>query len=418
MCSSKPVQHRAALAALRVLPHLGLLQVLPALFLNSHRTGAAADNGMQEFPGPAAVPSRGCGKQLPFPVNAPLDLNVAVADPILFNKYREYYLALPPGYNNTTPLPLVLSFHGFYDEAIDMQKTDKLMYMARTYSPFIVVHPQGLMDTGTHQPQKPYPQRTWNCGGTVGSPGPLGPTCDTNNRTSTWGVYPCYLTCQNPLHGGCKDTCSSSTCANDTLFVETLLDELEDKLCIDKRRIHSTGISNGGMMAYQTAVDFSPRLASVFPVAGSALLGFWTPPSTPVALMDIHGRLDDTIPANASNGYQYPNYAAPHGGTFSDDGMYYTNNTAILKSVAKVNNCTFGTPVHWPTSYDGKGDWYCNQPFGTCGRYPVVRCTWNGKHRLPLRGRKLNLNVTHQDKVYAFGRIAYEWMQHRYLGSP
>ena len=43
--------------------------------------------------------------------------------------------------------------------------------------------------------------------------------------------------------------------------------------------------------------------------------------------MDIHGKLDDTIPANASNGYQYPNYTAPHGGSFSDDGMYYTNNT-------------------------------------------------------------------------------------------
>ena len=258
-------------------------------------SAAAADAGGHHaapppapFPGPPAVPSRGCGKLLPFPVDAPLDLNVPVADPILFNKFREYYLALPPGYNNTQPLPLVLSFHGFYDEAIDMQKTDKLMYMARTESPFIVVHPQGLMDTGTHQPQKPYPQRTWNCGGTVGSPGPLGPTCDTANRTSTWGVYPCYLTCQNPLHGGCKDTwygktpflslfcvkrtiyqdrlgmntgkvegnafccSSSSTCANDTLFVETLLDELEETLCIDRRRIHATGISNGGMMAYQT----------------------------------------------------------------------------------------------------------------------------------------------------------------------
>ena len=35
--------------------------------------------------------------------------------------------------------------------------------------------------------------------------------------------------------------------------------------------------------------------------------------------------------------------------------------------------------------------------------------------RLPLRGRKLNVNVSHQDKVYAFGRIVYEWMQHRYI---
>ena len=105
------------------------------------------------FPGPLPVPSKGCGKQLPFPTGSPLDLNVPVADPILFNKFRECkppshaavacadhphfetrslvitdYLALPPGYNNTVPLPLVVSFHGFYDEAIDMQKTGALSF--------------------------------------------------------------------------------------------------------------------------------------------------------------------------------------------------------------------------------------------------------------------------------------------------
>ena len=36
------------------------------------------------------------------------------------------------------------------------------------------------------------------------------------------------------------------------------------------------GMSNGGMMAYQAGVSFSSRFASMIPVAGSALLGFWT----------------------------------------------------------------------------------------------------------------------------------------------
>ena len=38
--------------------------------------------------------------------------------------------------------------------------------------------------------------------------------------------------------------------------------------------------------------------------------------------MDIHGTDDSTIPANVSNGYQYPKYTAPHGATFSDDGFF------------------------------------------------------------------------------------------------
>lgn len=40
------------------------------------------------------------------------------------------------------PHSIIFGFHGFYDEAIDMQKTDKLMYMSRTGGNFIVVHPQ------------------------------------------------------------------------------------------------------------------------------------------------------------------------------------------------------------------------------------------------------------------------------------
>ena len=173
------------------------------------------------------------------------------------------------------PLPVIFSYHGFYDEAIDMQKIDKLMHESEAAAPsgggFIAVHPQGLMDCGRKRCQVPYPQRTWNCGGTSLSPGPLGPTCVTNR--SQWGVYPCYTSCRSPLHGGgCKDTCCSSTCANDTLFFESLLGQLESTLCIDRRRVHVTGISNGGMMAYQLAQTFSSLLASAVPTAGSALL--------------------------------------------------------------------------------------------------------------------------------------------------
>ena len=103
---------------------------LPATLLLLAQAAAPAQAA---FPGPLPVPSKGCGKQLPYPVNAPLDLNVPVADPILFNKFREYYLALPPGYNNTVPLPLVLSFHGFYDEAIDMQKTGASVFLGPSF---------------------------------------------------------------------------------------------------------------------------------------------------------------------------------------------------------------------------------------------------------------------------------------------
>lgn len=80
-------------------------------------------------------------------------MNVKVDDPLLFNPYREYYLYLPPNYTNTKPLPIVFAFHGFYDEAIDAEKTDKLMYVAKETRQLIVVHPQGLMDCGSRRCQ-------------------------------------------------------------------------------------------------------------------------------------------------------------------------------------------------------------------------------------------------------------------------
>ena len=64
----------------------------------------------------------------------------------------------------------------------------------------------------------------------------------------------------------------------------------------------------------------SPRDSLTETVAGNS--GFWQPPTTPIALMDIHGTNDSTIPANVSNGFQYPKYTAPHGATFSDDGFF------------------------------------------------------------------------------------------------
>jgi poly(3-hydroxybutyrate) depolymerase len=123
------------------------------------------------------------------PLGAPLNMIMPVDDEMLFNKYREYYLFLPENMSNTEPLPLTISYHGFYDEAIDLEKTDKLMAMSiETGGSFIVVHPQGMMDTGTRTPQVPYPQRTWNGGGTVGSPGKYGHVCNTTARKADWGT--------------------------------------------------------------------------------------------------------------------------------------------------------------------------------------------------------------------------------------
>ena len=78
--------------------------------------------------------------------------------------------------------------------------------------------------------------------GTVQSPphtgDGLGPTC---NWTSTNdNGYPCHATC---FHRGCRDLykaggCDCSTCADDKLYVNEMLDILEETFCVDKTHIH------------------------------------------------------------------------------------------------------------------------------------------------------------------------------------
>jgi len=49
--------------------------------------------------------------------------------------------------------------------------------------------------------------------------------------------------------------CSWVTCLDDVKFVEQILNAMEADYCIDLQRVHATGYSNGGQMAYQ--VSFS-----------------------------------------------------------------------------------------------------------------------------------------------------------------
>jgi hypothetical protein len=138
---------------------------------------------------------------------------------------------------------------------------------------FIAVWPQGLDDTVIAGQQA----FSWNSVGTVESPGPNGDTCKWVERGVANG-YPCHTSCRSSR--GCRDSydagsCDCATCADDILFVEVLLDELERTMCVDTNRVFLTGMSNGAMMVYQLAQSrIAARFAAIVPVSGSPLLGF------------------------------------------------------------------------------------------------------------------------------------------------
>lgn len=164
---------------------------------------------------------------------------------------RTAIVHVPPEYEEKTPTPLVLVLHGAATNAkITVPFTG--MNEKADEAGFIAVYPNG-----TGRPNARL--FTWNSGGFVGAQG---------DRK-----------------------------ANDVTFTSALLDELESRLNVDKKRIFATGMSNGGMMCHRLAAELSDRIAAVAPVSGT--LGIQeVKPSRPVPILHFHGTADTIVPYN------------------------------------------------------------------------------------------------------------------------
>ena len=84
---------------------------------------------------------------------------------------------------------------------------------------------------------------------------------------------------------------------DDLRFTTDLLDDLQDRLCVDPARVAAAGFSAGGGVAARMAWDLAGRVASVAVVAGAL---YSEPgecrPSRPIAVLAIHGTNDVVVP--------------------------------------------------------------------------------------------------------------------------
>ena len=300
---------------------------------------------------------------------------LSVPDPLAGRIDRQFMLYVPPNYDSFASTPLVLDYHGYSNQAERHADESGIQEAADEFN-FIAVFPQGLDDTEQGN-QQAY---SWNSVGTVESPGPQGDTC---RWADSWGGYACHTSCR-PTRGCYSNQyaagCDCSTCADDVLFTELMINWLEDELCIDLRRIHVTGFSNGGMMSYQLAQSrLGLRIASIAPLCGSPLHGFNVRPARPMAVMSIQGSSDSIIPANCTG-----SSCGPGGSTVSSDGFYYAPIGQVTDVWGTANDCV-GEGRLYPTRYEGQGSFWCMASEGTCrAGGPVVRCAFQGGHTWPF----------------------------------
>jgi len=162
-------------------------------------------------------------------------------------KKRSFWVQIPLKYRRfrPRPTPVVLSYHGFENFPLLQKALSKLPKKAEEEG-FIAVFPRGTGDP-----------LSWNGGGCCG---------DAEEQN-----------------------------VDDVAFTAAMLDKLESKLCVDKRRIFATGYSNGGYMTHRLACELSDRIAAFGSVAGQlAFLG--CDPQRPVPVMHFHGTADETVP--------------------------------------------------------------------------------------------------------------------------
>ncbi len=207
---------------------------------------------------PSGKSGGGCGAAA-SPGSTTLAVTVA-------QRNRTVIVHVPPGYEDSSKVPLVLNMHGSGSTAADQEAFSAMDATADSHG-FIVAYPQGLITEGSGF--------DWNVPG-------------------------------EPLVGGGAVPAGS---ADDVSFLTTLVHILEQRYCIDSDRVYATGFSGGSRIASQLACDASSTFAAIAPVSG---LRHPTPcPATrPVPVLTFHGTADPVDPYDG-HGEAYWTYSVP-----------------------------------------------------------------------------------------------------------
>jgi polyhydroxybutyrate depolymerase len=98
--------------------------------------------------------------------------------------------------------------------------------------------------------------------------------------------------------GGCCGI-PAKTGVNDVGFITAMVSAIEQALPVSAGRVYATGISNGGIMAYDLACH-TTIFAAIGPDSATELGG--CPDPAPTSVIAIHGTADTRIPYNGGKG--------------------------------------------------------------------------------------------------------------------
>lgn len=159
---------------------------------------------------------------------------------------RNYDVHIPAGYDDTKPAPLLLNLHPLVlgGDLHGIWTHTSQQNVKSEEAGFIVLQPDGTGDPAS-----------WNGG----------------------------QQCCDPAHTDGID---------DVGFIDALVQHTSLQVCIDERRVVSTGMSNGGYLSHRIACEHPERLAAIAPVVGSLSTELLCADGRGVPVLQISGSND------------------------------------------------------------------------------------------------------------------------------
>lgn len=209
------------------------------------------------------------------------------------NETRSYIVYVPPGYNGSKPVPLLVDLHPLLMNASFEQGNSGFQAIAAREG-FIIVYPDGTKDG---EPGRPRSGSGWN----------IGKCCTTSD---------------------------------DGPFIRELVKQIKGQACIDEKRVYAAGFSMGGGMSHYLACNAADVFTAVAPSSFDLLVENEMPckPARPISVVIHRGTADFIVPF--AGGASSP----PNG---SPGPIHFEGAEGTFKRWAKINECT-GTPTSAP----------------------------------------------------------------------
>ena len=203
---------------------------------------------------------------------------------------RSYIVYVPPGYNGSKPVPLLVDLHPLLTNASFEQSNSGFQAIAAREG-FIIAYPEGTQQGANGR-------RLLGTG---------------------WNIGKCC------------------TASNDEAFVRALVDQVKGQACIDEKRVYAAGFSMGGGMSHYLACNAAEVFAAVAPSSFDLLVESEMPckPARPLSVVIHRGTSDLIVPFGG--GASSP----PNG---SPGPIHFEGAEGTFKRWAQINGCT-GTPT-------------------------------------------------------------------------